>query len=153
MHELWEKAKNNDLEDLDPEERHIARIMLDHQDEFFNQFEYADLTHDHEYDPDSEVNPFLHIYIHSAIETQLENKDPIEAFQFYNAMRNKKCSQHDVLHLIGAVFAPLMFNVLKNKRPFDLDTYIYLLKKYKTRKPEKLMDLLDNEPLLVDFSP
>ena len=153
MHELWEKAKNNDLEDLDPEERHIAGIMLDHQDEFFNQFEYADLTHDHEYDPDSEVNPFLHIYIHSAIETQLENKDPIEAFQFYNAMRNKKCSHHDVLHLIGAVFAPLMFNVLKNKRPFDLDTYIYLLKKYKTRKPEKLMDLLDNEPLLVDFSP
>ncbi len=34
LHFLWEKAKNNDLEDLNDEERHMAEAMLLHEDEF-----------------------------------------------------------------------------------------------------------------------
>ena len=51
-----------------------------------------------------DVNPFLHITIHTVIENQLEARDPIEVLQFYNAMRKKKCSHHDTIHLIGAIF-------------------------------------------------
>jgi hypothetical protein len=32
------------------EEDRMARVMLDHQDELYNQFEFADLTYDHESD-------------------------------------------------------------------------------------------------------
>ena len=124
--------------------------MRSHAAEFTNQFEFADLTYDHEYDPDREVNPFLHIYIHSVVETQLDTADPIEATQFYNAMRRKKCSHHDALHLIGAILAPLIFDVLLSAREFDLQTYRALLKKYKTRSPQKIGELLENEPLLND---
>ena len=150
MRELWEKAKNNDLDDLDTEQRRLANIMLDHEDEFSNQFEFADATAEHEYDPDTEVNPFLHISIHSVVEKQLEERDPIEAFQFYNAMRQKKVSHHDAIHLIGMILSPLMFGVLKDKKPFDLETYKRLLKKCKTRKPEKIPDLLDKEQTLFE---
>jgi len=146
MHAIWEKAKNNELEGLDPEEKRIAKIMLDHQDEFFNDFEFSDVTADREYDP--ETNPFLHICIHSVIETQLETKDPIEALQFYNAIRQKKYPHHDTLHLLGAILAPLMFTTLQTKTPFQIDNYKKLLTKYKKRRPDKIFDLLENEPLL-----
>ena len=57
MYDLWQSAKEGDLEGLTDEEERIAKIMLDHQDEFYNQFEFADLTYDHDYDPDTEYDP------------------------------------------------------------------------------------------------
>ena len=133
------------------EEARLARIMLDHKDEFCNEFEYADLTLDLEYDPETDVNPFLHIFIHSVVENQLAKRDPLEVFQFYNAMRKKKCPHHDTVHLIGTILAPLMVRVLQEKEPFDLDVYTHLLKKYKTRNPRKIPDSLENEPDLFAF--
>jgi hypothetical protein len=141
---LWEKAKNNDLDGLDDENRRLAEAMLLHEDEFFNVFEFADVLHDREFNPDTDVNPFLHITIHTVVENQLAAKDPIEVFQFYNAMRKKKCSPHDAIHLIGAIFVPLMFDTLKNKTPFDNNRYVSMLKKYKSRKPVKIWALLDS---------
>ena len=118
--------------------------MLLHKDEFFNVFEFADVVSEREFDPDTDVNPFLHITIHTVIEKQLAVRDPIEAFQFYNAMRNKKCSHHDTIHLIGAILVPLMFDTMKNKAPFDNDRYVSMLKKYKSRNPDKIWALLDS---------
>jgi len=150
MYELWGRAKERDYEGLDDEKRLIAKIMVQHEDEFHNHFEFADLTYDHEYDPDTEYNPFLHVTIHSIAETQLAQKEPIETLQFYNAIRKKKYSHHDTIHFIGQFISCMIFDVLKYKRPFNLDVYRKLLKKYKTRNPEKLMDLLENDPLLSD---
>ncbi len=144
LHFLWEKAKNDDLDGLDDEDRRLAEAMLMHEDEFFNVFEFADVLHDREFDPGTDVNPFLHITIHNAVENQLAAKDPIEVFQFYNAMRKKKCSHHDTIHLIGAIFVPLMFDTMKHQKPFDNDRYVSLLKKYKSRKPDKIWKLLDS---------
>ena len=98
-----------------------------------------------QFDPESEENPFLHIAIHLIVENQLENRDPIEVFQFYNSMRKKKASHHEAMHLIGAILAPLIFNVIQQKRAFDLDNYEALLKRYKTKKPEKVWDALDKD--------
>ena len=148
MYDLWERAKEGDFEGLTDEEERISRIMLDHQDEFYNQFEFADLTYDHEYDPDTEYDPFLHVTIHSTVQAQLELKDPIEVVQFYYAMRKKKYSHHDAIHLVGQILIYLIFDVINYKRPFDLEAYRKLLKKYKTRNPEKLMESLENDPLL-----
>lgn len=142
IHSLWERSKKDDLEGLSVEEQRIVKILKDHEEEFFNDFEFSDLASDREYDPKTDVNPFLHISIHSAVENQLADKNPIEVFQFYNAMRNKRCSHHDTLHLIGAILAPLMFQVMKERKPFDIDGYRSILKKYKTRNPDKMFDKL-----------
>jgi PHD/YefM family antitoxin component YafN of YafNO toxin-antitoxin module len=153
LHVIWEKAKTGDIEDLPFDDQRIALIMQEHRDEFFNQFEFADLTYDHEYNPDSEVNPFLHIAIHTIVETQLENRDPPEVVQFYNAMRKKKYSHHDAIHLVGSILAPMIFGVLQKGSNFNGELYAALLKKYKNRRPEKIMNLLEDEPLLKDVFP
>ena len=103
MHIIWEVAKTGDLDVLGAEERRIAEVMLEHQDEYFNQFEIADVLADHEYDPESETNPFLHVTFHAIVENQLEARDPIEVYQFYNTMRKKRKnigvgSQHLTFH-------------------------------------------------------
>ncbi|MCK4727824.1 MAG: DUF1841 family protein, partial [Desulfobacterales bacterium] len=101
---------------------------------------------DHEFDPESETNPFLHVTFHSIVENQLEARDPIEVYQFYNSMRKKKVSRHDTIHLIGAILAPLVVSTLQGRRAFDLEQYKSLLKRAKSKKPEKIMDWLEREP-------
>ncbi len=145
LHALWEIAKNGNLDVLSGEQKWLAKVMLDHEDKYFNQFEMADLTYDHEYDVDSEENPFLHITLHAAVERQLEAKDPIEVYQFYNSMRKNKISHHDTIHLIAAILAPLMFNVMRQRKEFDLDKYKSLLKKYKNKRPRKIYESMEKD--------
>ena len=125
-----------------------AQIMLDHRDDLFKDFAVADDYPDQDVDDENETNPFLHVTIHSIVEDQLAEKDPIEVVQFYNAMRKKQCTHHDTVHLIAAIFVPLMFGNMTEQESFDIDTYRVLLNKYKTRNPEKIMDLLENEKIL-----
>jgi hypothetical protein len=42
----------------------------------------------------------------------------------------------------------LIFDMMQNKSPFNSELYRKLLKKYKTRNPQILMELLENDPLL-----
>lgn len=145
MYSIWQHAKKNELDNLSNEDKQLAKIMLEHEDEFFNQFEFADVLHEYEYDPGTEVNPFLHIVIHSVIENQLESKDPIEVYQFYIEMRKKKVNHHDLIHLIGRIFIPFLFHALKQKTNFDMDLYKHLLKVYKYKKPDKIPSALEKD--------
>jgi uncharacterized protein DUF1841 len=146
LHSLWETAKTGDLESLSGEERRLAEIMLEHEDQYSSQFENADQTYAPEYDTRKEENPFLHIMIHSAVERQLESKDPIEALQFYNSMRKNKVSRHDTIHLIGAILTPLMLDVMRHKIPFEKDRYKAALKKYKGKKLARIYESLEKKP-------
>jgi hypothetical protein len=150
LYALWGRAKESNFGGLSVEEDRMARIMLDHQDELYNQFEFADLTYDHESDADTQYDPFLHIAIHASVQAQLDLRDPVETSEFYNAMRNKNHSHHDGVHFIGQIFLCMMFDVIESNKPFDLETYRGLLTKYKDCDPMKLMDLLENDPLLSD---
>jgi hypothetical protein len=123
---------------------------VEHEDELYKQFEHADLTYDPKANPDTGYDPFLHITIHSIVEAQLADNDPLEVVQFFNAMRRKKYSRHDSIHLVGQILTCLVFELLEHDKPFDWETYRKLLNKYKSCHPEKLMDLLENEPLLSE---
>ncbi len=150
MSEIRQKAKERDFEDLDDEALRIAKIMVEHEDELYKHFEHAELTYDPESTSDTDYNPILHITIHSTVEAQLEQNDPLEVVGFYNAMRQKKYSHHDSIHLVGQILTCLIFEMTENHKPFDLEIYRQLLDKYKSRNPEKLMDWLENEPLLSE---
>jgi hypothetical protein len=146
---LWEIAKTGDLSTLSPEDKKLAEIMLEHE-EYRNQFEVADLLGEHEYDVDKEVNPFLHVTMHAVAENQLENRDPIEVYQFYNAMRKKKASHHETVHLICAILAPLIFKTLQEKKVFDLEEYRSRLKSFKHMKPGKIFSSLEKQEDFAD---
>ena len=144
FHEIWKKAQNGELQGLTEEEQRLGKIMLDHSDEYFNQFEFADAMADHEYNPESEVNPFLHVTLHAITEKQVQDRNPVEAFQFYNAMRRKKCSRHEAIHLLNIILVKFIFQILKDKVSFPLDNYRRTLREYKSRKPGKINQLLEN---------
>jgi len=65
FHTIWEAAKAGDAAELNDEDQKFAQIMLQHQEEFHNQLEFADVMSDHDFDPEHETNPFLHILLHS----------------------------------------------------------------------------------------
>ena len=148
LHDLWGIAKTGDLGSLSGEDKRLAKVMIEHKDQYFNQFEMGVLTYDHEYDANSEENPFLHVMLHSAIERQLESKNPIEVFQFYNSMRKRKVSRHDTIHLIGAILTPLGVNVMRQKAPLDKNKYAVLLNKYKGKKPSRIYESLEKASLV-----
>ena len=75
----------------------------------------------------------------------MEAKDPIEVYQFYNSMRKKKYPRHDTIHLIAVILTPLMFQVMQERREFDLANYRVLLRKYKNRKPSKIYESLEKD--------
>ena len=143
MHTIWQVAKTGDLESLSGEARRFATVMLEHE-EYHHEFETADRLQDHEYDVDRESNPFLHIAIHAVVENQLEARDPIEVYQFYNAMRKHAVPRHDIVHMIGAILAPLIFDVKQEGQPFNLGRYARILKKCKTKKPDKVWDAIES---------
>jgi hypothetical protein len=68
-------------------------------------------------------------------------------------MRKRKCSHHDAIHILGAVLIPLLSVTLQKKGAFDTERYTALLKKYKNHRPEKILDLLEDEPLLKGIFP
>lgn len=144
-HAIWEIAKTGDLSELSPESRQLAEIMLEHQDEYFNQFETADVLANYEYDQEFQTNPFLHVAIHAITENQLNARDPIELYQFYNSMRKEQVSHHVTIHLIVMIFFPLLVNLMRDPS-FDIyEHYRSLLKRAKTKKPEKIWEWLVKE--------
>ena len=150
LHSIWRRAQDGKLDGLGEEERRLAEIMLDHSDVYFNQFEFADALTDRELDSESEVNPFMHVALHALLEKQLNDHEPIEALQFYNAMLRNKCSAHEAIHLLMAVLLKFLFPIFKKRSRFDLDGYRKLLRIYKTRKPDKIIPLLEREPDLSE---
>ncbi len=146
FHSIWRKAQGGKLDELDEEERRLAEIMLAHSDEYFNQFEFADVLADREFNPESEVNPFMHVALHAVVEEQIKSHEPIEALQFYNAMLRNKCTSHEAIHLLMAILIKYLFPILKKRSTFDSDGYRKLLKLCKTRKPDKVVAFLDSEP-------
>jgi hypothetical protein len=144
LHLIWKTAQEGDMESLPPEDRLLAKIMIEHE-EFHNQFEISDLLHDHKYNTESEVNPFLHIILHQVIENQLESREPIEAFQFYSAMKKNKISRHERIHCMANILIYVMHDVLKGVAAFDLERYNSLLRRYKEKKPDKIAAALERE--------
>jgi hypothetical protein len=146
IHSIWRRARDGQLDGLAEEERRLAEIMLAHSDEYFNQFEFADVLADHEFNPKGEVNPFMHVALHALLEKQLNDHEPIEALQFYNAMLRTRCTAHEAIHLLMGVLLKFLFPILTKRGRFDLDGYRKLLKIYKTRKPDKIVAFLESEP-------
>lgn len=144
--DIWELAKARDLDALDPDERRLAKIMLDHGEEFFKDIDFADDYPGEDDTDDSEVDPFFHITVHAIVEDQLEERDPPEVVQFYDAMQKKQSGHHEAIHLIAAIFVPLLFDSLMEQKPFAMETYKAFLMKYKNSNPARLLDLLMDEP-------
>ncbi|MBN2088752.1 DUF1841 family protein [candidate division KSB1 bacterium] len=123
---IWQKLKSS--EPLHGEEEVIGKIMQEHP-EFHNTWEFADLLDDVEYDVKTEVNPYLHVFIHSVVENQISMKKPIETLQTLKLLQELGLSRHDAIHEIGTALSYELFELLKHQKPFNNESYIQRLKK------------------------
>ena len=140
---LWKMAKAGQTDQLSEEEKQLAQIMIEHEDEYGDEFEtYANRDKSNDASA-SEQNPFVHMTIHATVENQIRDKDPIEAYQFFNSMRAKKIDRHESIHLVGCILAHFMYDVMVEHKPFDHEGYKLMLKRYKGKKPASIYASLE----------
>ena len=141
MHSIWQVAQSGNMDGLKDEEMQIAQVMMEHK-EYNKDFNKSGELIDHEYNPESDLYIFMHIGIHMVVENQLKHKEPIEACEFYNAMKERGVSHHEITHYISFILMPLIFDTLKHLKPFDDKRYKSLLRKYKDTDPKRFEALM-----------
>ncbi len=140
MIKLWKVAKSGKTDQLSEEEKQLAQIMIDHEEEYGDEFTAYVNKEKSDEAAASEEYPFLHMTIHAAVENQVRDKDPVEAYQFFNSMLEKKIDRHESIHLVGCILAHFMYDVMVEHKPFDHEGYKSILKKYKGKKPASIYE-------------
>jgi hypothetical protein len=121
MFDIWNRMKLG--EPLEGEEKIIGELMQLHT-EFHDTWERIEELADYEYNPETDVNPFLHISIDSIIVNQVNQKSPPEVEQAYNRLRKKGLGHLDTIHEIDRAFLKELWPMLKYHKPFNNAGYI-----------------------------
>jgi len=74
------------------------------------------------------VNLRLQKAILEAVENQIRADDPPETKQTFDRLLREGYSEDDAMKLIGRAVATEIYEVLKNKTPFDEERYVKALK-------------------------
>lgn len=141
---LWEKVKARDVGELSEVERFYAGIIEKHEAMFLTEVDGVKDPQSHEYPPEG-VNPYLHILLHGLVETQVLTKKPIEVISFANAMKKRGLTDHAIEHLLCSVLFPVILEGRNRGGETDMVKYAGLLRKLKTKKPEKIDAVLGRE--------
>lgn len=130
---VWQIVKHGDPDQLPREERQLAGLMIDHP-ELNIEFLSGSVT-----------TAFLHVQLHQIVQGQLESREPVEVFQFFNNVRKKGLDSHQTVDLIIAVFGGLIAQAQEEKKSFNYARYKNLLKRGKDKKLLKLQGYLKRE--------
>lgn len=121
---IWQLAQAG--EELDGEEAQLAEVMEMHP-EYYDVWQDVESLGPDAVTPDG-VNPFLHVATHQVVEQQLADNDPPQTVKTLEALMAAGYSRHDATHAIGAVVMQEVFDILKEKRPFDRERYVAALR-------------------------
>jgi hypothetical protein len=125
-YKIWQKYKAR--ETLKGEEKTIVDLMALHKD-WYHFWDSTDF--DREFDPDTEINPFIHITLDNIITNQINNRKPEQANFTYNKLTARGDSHLEAIHKIAYVFALEFFPVMKEGKTFNDKRYIWKLKNLK----------------------
>ena len=122
---LWEKAQLN-VPLADDEARQVA-IMREHP-------EYNDLWGQLDVLSDEEIeqvghNPILHVMIHEVVENQLALDNPPEMRRVFDTLLRRGLPRHEVVHRVGSIVTELLYDTLKNQRPYNERAYVRKLRR------------------------
>lgn len=120
--DIWEKSKV-DVNSLSESQRLMAFIMEEHE-EYREYWENFDKYRDYEFDPETEVNPFLHVTIHHIIETQIRRATPPQIERIFQSLKDIGKERNDAIHLMGTVLVTHLFDSMKEEKPFDELAYV-----------------------------
>lgn len=142
---LWKKALKSDLKGLNKIETLFVKIINDHRQPGNEELDFMHQTLDFKKFNSKKPEAIIHLKFHAIIESQIENRSPKEAHQFYQSMISQKCIHHEAVHLLGHIIGGFLFDVFECNEDFDLPEYKRLLKKLKKYSPEDIVQLLEEE--------
>jgi hypothetical protein len=76
---------------------------------------------------EGEYNPALHAVIMEVLDNQLNELDPPEVKATFDRLLSEGFSEEEVRRLLGAALVSEVFDMWKNKQPYDGDRYIAAL--------------------------
>jgi hypothetical protein len=120
--EIWQTSKRA-LGVMRPDDQLLAFVMQEHE-EYLTYWENIDQYMDYEFDPETEVNPFLHVSVHQLVEGQIRNESPPEVERVFQALKERGTERHDAIHLIGSVLVEHMFSQMQSQQEFNVGEYI-----------------------------
>jgi len=113
--------------ELEGENAVFAEILKQHP-EYFDIWERAAVLDPHEEVLRDEASPFAHVAIHQIVANQIANRDPSQTAETAEALMQAGYTRHEAIHAIGAILAQEMFEILRDKRPFDEAGYVEALR-------------------------
>ena len=120
---IWELAQAGG--ELDEEDARLAEVLEQHP-EYADVWEEAQSMGTEEVTRDG-VNPFVHVAIHQTVENQLAENDPAQTAETLEVLLRAGYDRHQAIHMIGRVVSEEIFEILKERRPFDEDAYVAAL--------------------------
>ena len=117
--EIWKNR--HDKENMEQQHQDILKAMEGHE-EYHHLWEsdniYAMLNQV------QQENPFLHITLHSILHRQIKDGKPEEVVKaFRHLTTEKKLTEEKALHSLMVILADEMFNMMKEQRAFDEESY------------------------------
>lgn len=123
--DIWQKTLNKQT--LEPMELLISNVIREHP-EYHAMFANKQAL-GKEFFSENEVNPFMHMGLHLAIQEQLATNRPEILSTCYNFLSIKLGNSHDVEHQIMDCLTEMLWNAQKNNMAPDEAHYINCLKK------------------------
>jgi hypothetical protein len=122
---IWEMVMAG--AELEGEDAVLAEILKQHP-EYSDIWERTAVLDPHEEVLRDGANPFAHIAIHQIIANQVANRDPSQTAETLEALMQAGYTRHEAIHAIGGILAEEIFEILRDKRPFNETGYIQALR-------------------------
>ncbi len=117
----WGKIKGK--KEVAQEDKKLAAVLLEHK-EYYEIWEKIS-------PPDKkttkEVNPYLHAYLHLAIENQVMDENPRQVGRNISSWTSQGTDRHIAVHEITTAFSEYLIDALRYGKPFDKPKYIQRL--------------------------
>lgn len=120
-HNIWERSQR--AEQLTGEEARLAAAMNEHP-EYRVAWESPERLAGGAI---GGVNPYLHVTMHTIVESQLADNEPPETARALERLMAGGMSRHEAIHRIGNAILEQIWRIQREKRPFDRDAYVRAL--------------------------
>ncbi len=124
--EAWRKQRDGNI--LTPLESMVVDIVQLHP-EYQPLLEDPDAI-DHDFSPeDGQVNPFLHLSLHLAIEEQLSINQPPGLKPAFAQLQLRKGDRHEALHEVLECLGEVIWKAQRDRQPPDGAAYVESVRK------------------------
>ena len=126
LHAIWQSYKAGEM--LEGEDKVTAELM-DLHPEYYDDWNSTNF--DREFDPENDVNPFLHITFDIIIMNQINANDPPQAKFTYNKLVARGYNHIEVIHRMGSILLEEYWGVMNLGKSFNVKSYSRKLKNLK----------------------